>query len=97
MKKYASQYYEKNGGAFEGVWNGVKDAINFTQESGGVINATKKFTETAAKDFSGVGENVKDVASIIHQNGGFVSSVYKGLKSMVDDSLDSVKKVETTW
>lgn len=97
MKKYASQYYEKNGGAFEGVWNGVKDAINFTQESGGVINATKKFTETAAKDFSGVGENVKDVVSIIHQNGGFVSSVYKGLKSMVDDSLDSVKKVGTTW
>ncbi|MCR4609908.1 MAG: hypothetical protein K5750_09485 [Eubacterium sp.] len=87
MKKYASQYYENNGGAFEGVWNGVKDALDFTKESGGVINAAKKLTETATKDFSGVGENLKDVQSIINKNGGFVSSVAKGLKSLVVDGV----------
>jgi len=94
MKEYASQYYENNGGAFEGVWNGVKDAVEFTKESGGVIKAAKSFTETATKDLSGIGENIKDVTSIINQNGGFVSSVFKGLKSMVNDSFDTMNANE---
>ncbi len=89
MKEYASQYYENNGGVFEGMWNGVKDVVDYTKDSGGIIKGAVNYTETAVKDLKGTVENIEDVASIIHKNGGFASSVAKGFKEMFKESVDA--------
>lgn len=64
-KQYAANYYDEQGGLWEGIYNGRQEFFSYVVDSGGFGEALSNLFRTAAKDVGEAGANAAENAEYL--------------------------------
>lgn len=105
MKEYASTYYEKAGGIWEGMWQGGEEWMSFVKDSGGWGEAIKNYSKTAWKDTKEAWdynvenaeilwkegkEWVENVGDFVEEQGGVYKATGEFIETAAKDAWDGI-------